>query len=128
MTIREIINRADEMRNNDISQSLQIRWLSELDELIFEELVLTHEGALPREFPYKSDTDILIAPDRFRDMYELYLCAKVDYCQNETERFENDNALFERAFNMFKYWYHENHLPLIKATINTKPSFLRGGI
>ena len=138
MLIREIINSADEMRNNDISEIQKIKWLSELDESLFEEIVLTHEseellsvrdGGEPefRVFPYKEDTVSLIAPNRFRPMYEHFLCAKIDYCQNEIERFENDSALFNSSFNKFKAWYNENHLPLIKASINTKASFLRGG-
>ena len=126
MEIREIINSADELRNNDISDLKKISWLSELDESIFEQIVLTHEGANPRAFPYKKDTESLIAPDRFRELYEHFLCAKIDYCQNEIDRYENDITLFERALSQFKAWYNENYLPLKKATINTKPSFLRG--
>lgn len=43
MTIQEAIDRLDFMKPNQYSDQAKIKWLSELDQLVWNELVMTHE-------------------------------------------------------------------------------------
>lgn len=45
MTIQEAMDRVDEMKPNKQSQTLKVRWLSELDGIIWRELEKTHGPA-----------------------------------------------------------------------------------
>ena len=135
MTIRSIINRADALRNNRTEDSKKIRWLSELESLIYHDIVLTHEGAQAymnanedgsfshRTLPYESDRSELIAPFRFAKMYEAYLCCEIDLVHDEITKYTNDLALFNACYNAFAAWYNENHKPLEKAKIAVTPCF-----
>lgn len=121
VTIKEIIERVNKERTNTIDDSLKIGWLSEIDEQIYDEIVLTHINAdkYEREYPYESDTASLIAPRRFADVYIFYLESKIDYFMNETERYINDVEMFSSSYQSFADWYNRNNLPLQKNTLST---------
>lgn len=135
MTIREIIENIG--TNNSVSDKKKIRWLSELDLQIYQDIVLRHEGAelymhnngdgtySDRELPYTADTCQLIAPERFARMYEAYLKAQIDYESDEPERYSNDITLFNNAYSEFTAWYNETHMPLQPASITTAPQYRR---
>ena len=44
MNIRQMIERVDEAFPNTVDMRTKIRWLSELDESIYEDMILTHCG------------------------------------------------------------------------------------
>lgn len=64
MTIQEAMDRVDEMKPNKQSQTLKVRWLSELDGIIWRELEKTHRGAYgtPGERPPWENEDGSIDP------------------------------------------------------------------
>lgn len=138
MTIRDILERIN--KNNQIDDKTKIRWLSELDLQIYEDIVLRHEGATrymtenpdgtfsPRDFPYKTDTRELIAPERFSRMYEAYLQSETDMQLDELDRYANDLTRFNNAYQEFAAWYNETHMPLQPAVIHTAPKYKRSGI
>ena len=137
MTIRDIIESVK--KNTEIDDKTKIRWLSELDFKIYEDIVLRHEGAeqymtkngdgtfSPRSLPYESDACELIAPERFRKMYEAYLRLETDFQLDELERYSNDVIIFNEQYAAFSAWYNETHMPLQPATIRTAAQYKRRG-
>ena len=128
ITIRDIITAADDSRNNNIDSAKKIEWLSQLDEKIYGDIVLRHEDHEDYgdvAFPYNTDKQVLIAPDRFKEMYETYLMAKIDLQQAENAMYSNDSALHNSAYADFENWYNENHLPVERSRFRVKPHFTR---
>lgn len=131
MNIRQMIERVDEAFPNTVDMRTKIRWLSELDESIYEDIILTHcgkEAYMHREangaythrpFPYTEDTQELIAPPQFSKMYEMYLCLEMDLRRGEWARYTNDLMLFNGFYESFAARYHQTHLPAHTAVIHT---------
>ncbi|MBE6818178.1 MAG: hypothetical protein E7517_03335 [Ruminococcaceae bacterium] len=139
MTIRTIIERVWKQGQGALPDSVCIRCLSELDESIYEDIVLRHAGAesymraqpdgsyAHRTFPYTADGQTLIAPRRFAKMYEWYLRMEADVQRDEPERYVNDLQLFEQAYRQFAAWYNETHTPIHAAAIQAAPQYVRSG-
>ncbi|MBQ6381932.1 MAG: hypothetical protein IJJ41_10110 [Clostridia bacterium] len=127
MTIRNIIERVAAQRPAVLAERDAIRALSELDNHIYEDIVLRHEGAQPRAFPYAEDTRQLIAPARFSKLYEAYLRAEAALQLDEPERYAYELQLFQAAYDSFRAWYNETHMPLQPAHIQAAPHYVRRG-
>ena len=128
MTIRDIIESADDSRNNTIGTQRKIEWLSQLDEHIYGDIILAHEDHEDYgdvAFPYTDDTQVLIAPDRFKEMYETYLMAKIDLQQAENALYSNDSTIHNSAYADFENWYNANHLPVQKNRFHVKAQYAR---
>ena len=88
MTIAQALDRVDQQKPNMISADMKISFLIEIDQVIHEELVLTHEHTLAEEVKpqYDRDTDPgteLIMPSPYDKLYEYWLMARIDL---ETDR------------------------------------------
>ena len=117
MTIQEALDMADQMKPNAMERSMKIRYLSQLDGLIFHEILLKHEHEQDIECPkYDSETDPgteLLVPDPYaEDLYVSWLMSKIDWQNQEMDKYNNDNALFENAYDTMSDWYTRNHMPL----------------
>ncbi len=139
MDIRNIIETSKDrhLATSDLNNTNAIRVLSKLDQKIYEDIVLNHEGAekymvnngdgtySDRAFPYTNDTDELIASHRFMDMYCYYLACEHDTINNEQDRYNNHLMLFNEAYQEFVCWYNENHMPVQRGRLQTAPSYKR---
>lgn len=43
MTVREVSERADRLRPNDVSADEKLRWIADIESRIYEDIFLTHE-------------------------------------------------------------------------------------
>lgn len=115
MTIHEAIEQIDELKPNIYSEPVKIRWLSELDGLIFKGIISTHEGA-PETFEgYTPTTDPdteLIAEAPYDCIYLHYLERQIDYWNGEYGRFNNSNAVYQVDYQEYYRWYNSTHMPL----------------
>ena len=116
MTITEAITRADELKpGNDFDEGTKIRWLSELDHKIYEEIVKTHEGDGEIEFSgYGEDTAgdvVLLAADAYAELYPTWLCAKIDLHNSEIAKYNNSITEFNALWQAFERWYNRTHMP-----------------
>ena len=117
MNIQTAIDRADEMKPNMMSRELKIAALSELDGLIHREIILKHEHPEESETftGYTKDTDPgteLIAPWPYDEIYGYWLMARIDEQNLEMDKYENDRAKFNAAYDMFHDWWRREHMPL----------------
>ncbi len=119
MTVQQAIERANEMRQgNASSDETKIIWLSELDAVIYNDVILTHhKDAAPFE-PYEDTAKELIAPFPYDKLYVYYLMAQIDLAASELNRYNNATELFNKALNDFKAWYNRTHRPLAKPQIS----------
>ena len=105
MKAMEAITRANALRPNVIPESQMAGWLAELDGKLAELLRVE-----PKESPYPEDWELLM-PFPVDNIYELYLCARIDNAQQETEDYENDMVIFNAALDEAKAWWIRHNPP-----------------
>ena len=117
MTLQEAIDRVDEMKANMMSVRMKVGFLTEIDQLIHDEIVMKHEHAeaLEPKPEYTEDTDpltALIVPDPYSMLYVYWLMSKVDMQNQEDLRYNIDRANFENAYDTMSDWWTRNHMPI----------------
>lgn len=116
MTIQQAIARADEMKPNMMSTSLKVQLLNEIESIIFDEIVMTHEHAADITAPaYDDDTDpatelILKAPDDA--VYVYWLMCEIDKQNMEYDKYNNDKLLFQDAYDEASNRWTRHHMPI----------------
>jgi len=114
MTIDQAINTLDARRSNTFSRQEKIGWLSQLDKLICEEVISTHQGEAISFVGYTADTDPqtrLLVPAPWDEIYLHYMQAQIDYINGEMTRYTNAAALFNNVLSAYKNHYHRSHAP-----------------
>ena len=119
MTIIEAINRVDTIKPNSYGQTEKIRWLSELDGIIKNEIFDTHEGGENISFSgYTEDTaldTVLLVPAPYDDIYIHYMEMRIDYANNEYGKYNNSMVMYNTAYSAFERYYNRNHMPISRG-------------
>ena len=120
MTIREAIDKTDTMKPNMMPEWLKFKYLTEIDGLIHDEIVMAHEHTQEQEerpvYTVDSDPDTeLIVPAPYDELYVYRLMSKIDIQNQEDERYMIDNQHFENAYDMMSDWWTRNHMPIQKT-------------
>ena len=108
---------ADQMKPNMMPREMKIRFLQELDQMIYEEILLKHEHTQEEETKpeYDSDTDPgteLLVPDTYAMVYVYWLMSKIDMQNLEMDKYNNDRALFEHAYAEMHDWWNRTRMPV----------------
>ena len=107
MTIGQIVDLADQLRENAIPFELKVRWVGELDALIAAD-VMGFDVLELEQFRYDPEADLQRQPlVRFphSGMYHYWLCAKIDAENGEYKRYQNSMQLYNAAFMNFRTWF-----------------------
>lgn len=117
MTIAQALDRVDQQKPNMISRDLKISFLNEIDQMIHEELVLTHVHSLAEEAKpqYDRDTDPgteLIMPSPYDKLYEYWLMHRIDHINMEIDKENNDRMLFDNAYEEASDWWTRKRMPI----------------
>jgi len=120
MTIQEALDITDEMKPNMMSRMLKLKYLTEIEQLIHDEILMHHEHAEEEETKpvYTEQTDagtVLIVPDPYSQVYTFYLMSKIDVQNQEDARYSIDRAHFENAYETMSDWWTRNHMPIQKT-------------
>lgn len=128
MTIGMAIETVDRLRPNRFSREDKIRWLSELDALIWQDLISTHEQATactPREgwgccdagaefVGYDTSTEDnteLLAQFPHDSIYQFWLESQIDLNNMEIGKYNNSRNMFNNAYVTYTDWYNRTHMP-----------------
>lgn len=128
MKLQQAIDRVDEMRPNLTGRELKVAWLSELDGLVWRELILKHqmtqeewnryphdEWNRPQMPVYDPDTDPgteLLVREPYDSLYVYWLMSRIDEQTMEWEKFNNDRAMFNGAYESFSDYLTRTHMPI----------------
>lgn len=145
MTLQEALDIVDEMKPNMMSRKLKLKYLTEIEQLIFHEIVMKHYPAgwrpprvlRPEEDPldrqeeaaaeeqtrpeapvYNEQSDegtVLIVPDPYSNVYTFWLMSKIDIQNQEDARYNIDRAHFENAYETMSDWWTREHMPVQKT-------------
>lgn len=114
MCLAELISLIDETKPNQYTKEQKVRWLSEVEGMVADDILNNYEGEQIEFESYDYDRDMereLLLPDRFSDVYINYISAKIDFQNMETEQYNNDVAMFEASMEQFKKYYIRTHMP-----------------
>lgn len=115
MRVNEAIEILDKLRPNQYKIPQKLRWLSDLDGKIFEDVYLTHEDNEFEGFEKYTQDDMskeLLIPEPYTEIYEHYLSAQIYYNNNEMARYSNAMIMFNNALAEFEAWYNRTHKPI----------------
>lgn len=118
MTVAGLIERVLEFRGTQYNEDTMVGWLNEIEGQAIEEVVNKAEGFDVEFIPLSYDLDAereLTIPDRFQDVYINYMLSKMDFHNQETERYNNDVVMFNGAFDAYAAWFRSNHIPKQRA-------------
>lgn len=119
MTVQEAIDAIDALKPNQYQEEVKIKWLSDLDTLIFRDVILTHEHPtdLKAFEPYSASDKgrTLIAPAPYDEVYTAYLRMKIDESNGETTRYNNSVTLYNAYYDNFAKYWNKNHMPISKG-------------
>ena len=116
MTIIEAINKIDALKPNTYSQDDKIKWLSNIDGIIKEEIIDTHEGGENVVFNgYGYDVSVnteLLVPYPYDDLYIKWLESQIDYTNAEYGKYNNSVTAYNTAYAAFERYYNRHHKPI----------------
>ena len=119
MTLQEALDQLDELKPNMMSRKLKVKYLSEIEQLIYDEIVTRHEHDPELGKPaYTEDTDpgtVMLIPDPYSMVYVYWLMTKVDIQTQEDARYNIDRMHFENAYNTMSDWYTREHMPISRV-------------
>ncbi len=109
LTINTAIAEALTLHPDAISDSIKVRWLSELDGKIMRETML-RDDFTPYRFPEDGDRELAVI-EPYDNIYTLYIIAMSDFFSGEMENYAASAALFDTAYTEFRKNYIRSHIP-----------------
>jgi hypothetical protein len=115
MTIMEAVVALQELKPHQYDEATIVRWLSNLDGLLYNEAVKWHEGTegLPHG-PYGPESDmdaVLMVPEPYSDVYIQYLSAQIEYHNGETGRYQNAMVMYNMALSAAQDYLNRTRMP-----------------
>ena len=105
MKIKDAISAADALRQNAIPEETKYGWACALDADIADHMeVPTQHTVFPQ------DAELLMPPPHDR-IYVLYLCAMIDFFQNDAEMYQIDLSAYNTEKQEALSWWIRNHRP-----------------
>lgn len=111
MTIREAIDRVDNLLFNTYTDAEKVAWLSRLDERVALLVMGTGSAGGPW---YTKDTETeteLLVPSPFDEIYIHWLMAQINYANGEIDKYNNAIALYNAEYEAYEKWHHRNTRP-----------------
>lgn len=111
--IQDIIRQVDDVKHNAFSTEMKLAWLAELDGKIATDVMLMSiEDAGQFRYAYPQDmTSETLVGFPHDDIYNLWLCAKIDFAHGEYDRYQNTMEMFNASFNNFVCWFASTYDP-----------------
>ena len=109
----EAVSYFDSQCPNQFSREDKVAWISELDEMIFENIIKSRVNPEIQEFnPYDSDEDgetELLVPFMFKEIYRFYIEKSVAFSNREITAYNNASQMFRAYLDEYFSWYNRNH-------------------
>lgn len=99
--IQEIINKVDELKPNSYSNEQKTEWISKVEGIINAELFeVPEEGLLVLDYELDKDK-MLRALHPYKDIYEYYVMAMIDFNNNDIEAYTNSMEMFNATYEEY---------------------------
>lgn len=115
MTIREAMEIVNRLMPNQYGAQDKLRWLSELDGAVYEEILRQHETDVAPFTGYAPDVDVdgttLLIGWPYDEIYRWYLEMKICDCNGEITKYNNAAAKYGAYYQAFGCAYNRAHMP-----------------
>ena len=115
MILSEIIARYDNERKNTEDKSVKQRWVEELERIVLDDVILTHQNEIENPDEYFDDwgdSKELLIPMQYADVYINYIDMKMQLKLNQLQKYNSASTLFNNAYLTYQQWYNRHHMPL----------------
>lgn len=116
ITLGEVLAYFDEQVPNQYEASDKIKWLSEIEERIFNNIIKTHHGAEGVNFNgYNEQTDIntvMLVDSAYSELYRYWLEKSVHYANREIPSFNNAMSMYANYYEDYYCYYNRTHRPI----------------
>lgn len=112
MTLEKLIENILTIKGQQFDNEIITSWINEIEGQVIDEVFNKAIGVNIEFVPYDYTTDMerkLYISDRFQDVYTNYIYSKIDFLNQETERYNNDVVMFNAAYESFSSWYLRNN-------------------
>ena len=107
MTLQQALDAFDRAFPNDFDRAERIRWLSELDGRVWDQILRHRNPALPMpvyDTQTPGDTELAI-PQPYTGLYLLYSRMQADLAYGEVARYNNSARLFNtQLMELHRHW------------------------
>ena len=114
MKLGKVIETVNKIKGQQYDTEIITDWINEVEGQIIEEVINRADGVSVDVKPYDYKNDMgteLVLADNFKDVYLNYVYAKMDFINQDTERYNNDVAMFNAAYDSCAAWYRRTHIP-----------------
>lgn len=120
MIISEVIEICDRLMPNAYTEMDKVRWLMALDQLIYNDVITTHEGAEQFTQPeYTADDmtqELVVSEPYAEDVYVNYLQAKIAQNNGEDAKYNKAIIFYNDAYTAYARAYNEQHKAIPPGT------------
>ena len=112
MTIKEVLEMTDELKPNQYTEPMKIKWLSTVEGRLIEEII-NPRNEIKKDIPVYTLDDKetkLLVPDPYSDIYINYLCMMIDFYNYEIDRYNNDVVMFNNSYKSFSDYYNRHNI------------------
>lgn len=115
MTIKECIDRINNLKPNQFSLEEKLAWLFSLEKDLKENVLdayLLHPDEVEKEmsdFKPEHLGDELLVGKGFEEVYVAYLSMKIDEYNGETGRYNNSAIMFNKYYTDVAKWWNKSH-------------------
>lgn len=110
MRVRDALDRIKAGKPSECGDDVLLKWLSELDGMVWEDIV---RGQCPPPcLPYTAGADMdrqMLIPFPHDEVYITYLGAKIDYSNEEYERYNNAMMMYNAQLQAFADAWMRSH-------------------
>lgn len=104
MTVREALALADELAPNTVSKVLKIRWLSELDGRVSQEILSPSAKSIFKGYtPDTKEDTVLLVPYPYDGIYPTYIKMQVDQLNGEMKKYNDGAAICEEQLTAYRH-------------------------
>lgn len=117
MKAGDVITQVDTENPNIFDPKTKLIWLNDLDNRIFNSVILTHEHEkdIARKAIESVGDELLIPEPYGMDCYTAYIKAKISAAYMETERHNQHMTMFNSFYQDFLNYYNREHMPLSRG-------------
>ena len=118
MKVEDVLAEVKTLKPNTYDDDILIKWISDLEWKMIDDILKTHEDGEDtpeyEDFAGYTEEDMnadMLVPDRYADVYKLYVFAQIDFHNNESVRYQTSVLMFNNALQQYADYYNRTHKP-----------------
>lgn len=115
MTVNEAITLTTKYAGAPVEGDLIYKWLQNIEDTIYEEIILTHQFPCERPAPVRDGDRELLAPEPYSELYVHYLNMQNDLFIRDHHSYANSSVAFALSYASFADWYNRTYMPLCQS-------------